>query len=54
MHPMVWLGIVLLVLWALAWLVFKVLSFAVHLLLLAAVVFVVWGLLKRGARRAGL
>lgn len=54
MHAMVWLGIVLLVLWAVAWLVFKVVSVAVHLLLLAAVVFVVWGLLKRGARRVGL
>ncbi|MBW3573029.1 MAG: hypothetical protein KY467_18185 [Gemmatimonadetes bacterium] len=54
MHPMVWLGLALLVLWAIAWLVLKVVSFAVHLLLIAAVLFVVWGLVKRGARKAGL
>ena len=54
MHPMVWLGVALLVLWVLAWLVFKIVSFAVHVLLIAAVVFLVWGLLKRGARKVGL
>ena len=54
MHPMIWLGVVLLVLWGLAWLVFKVVGFAVHLLLIAAVLFVVWGLVKRGARKVGL
>lgn len=54
MHPMVWLGVVLLILWALAWLVFKVVSGLVHLLLILAVIFVIWGLVKRGARKAGL
>lgn len=54
MHPLMGLGAALLVLWALAWLVFKVVGFAVHLLLIAAVILVVWGLVKRGARKAGL
>ncbi len=54
MHPLLWLGIVLIALWLLLWLVFEVVSFAVHLLLIAAVVFVVWGLVKRGARKVGL
>ncbi|HEX6913110.1 MAG TPA: hypothetical protein VF142_22055 [Longimicrobium sp.] len=51
---MIWLGVALLALWALAWLVFKVVGLAVHVLLIAAVVFVVWGLAKRGARKVGL
>lgn len=54
MHGLVWLGIVLVGLWLLAWLVFEIVGFAVHLLLIAAVVFVVWGLLKRGARKVGI
>lgn len=54
MHPMIWLGGALLVLWGLAWLVFKVVGFAVHLLLIAAIVFVIWGQVKRGARKVGL
>lgn len=54
MHALVWLGVLLLALWVIAWLVFKVVSFAVHLLLIAAVVFIVWGLVKRGARKVGL
>ena len=50
MHALVWLGIVLLVLWAVLWLGFKIVSGVVHLLVLAAVVFIVWGIVKRGAR----
>lgn len=49
MHGYVWPGMVLLVLWALLWLVFKVVSGVVHVIALAAVVFIVWGLIKRGA-----
>jgi hypothetical protein len=48
-HPFVWLGVVLLVLWAVLWLGFKIVSGVVHLLVIAAVVFVVWGLVKKGA-----
>lgn len=54
MHPLLWLGIILLALWLVLWLVLEIVSLAVHLLLIAAVVFVAWGLVKRGARRVGL
>ena len=50
MHPLVWLGILLLVLWAVLWLGLKIVSGVIHLLVIAAVVFLVWGLVKRGAR----
>lgn len=54
MHPLLWAGIALLALWLVLWLVLKVVSFAVHLVLIAAVVLVAWGLIKRGARKVGL
>ena len=50
MHPIAMLGIVLLVLWAALWLGFHVVSGVVHLLLLAGALFLIWGLVKRGAR----
>lgn len=53
MHPFVWLGVVLLVVWAVLWLGFKLVSGVVHLLVLAAVVLIVWGLVKKGARAVG-
>ena len=53
MHGFVWIGVVLLVLWAVLWLGFKIVSGVVHLLVLAAVVFIAWGLVKRGARAVG-
>ena len=45
-----WIGILLFVLWAVLWLGFKIVSGVVHLLVILAVVFVAWGLVKRGAR----
>ena len=50
MSAFVWIGIVLLVLWALLWLGFHVVTGLVHLLVIAAVVFIIWGLVKKGAR----
>jgi Flp pilus assembly protein TadB len=50
MHPFVILGILLLIVWAVLWLGFKIVSGLVHLIVVIAVVLVVWGLLKRGAR----
>lgn len=50
MNPLVWLGIVLLVLWAILWLGFKIVSGVVHLLVIAAVIMIAWGLVKKGAR----
>jgi hypothetical protein len=49
MHPLVWLGIVLLVVWALLWLGFQVVSGIVHLLALVAAALIVWGLVRKGA-----
>jgi hypothetical protein len=49
MHSFVWIGIALLVLWAVLWLVFAVVSVFVHVIAVVAVVMIVWGLLKRGA-----
>ena len=37
-------------LWGVLWLGFNVVSGLVHLIVIAAVVMIVWGLLKRGAR----
>ena len=50
MSALIGLGIVLLVLWAILWLGFHVVSGLVHLLVIAAVIMIVWGLVKRGAR----
>lgn len=50
MHPFLWLGILLLVAWGVLWLGFHIVSGAVHLLVVLALAFIVWGLVKRGAR----
>ena len=53
MHAFVWIGIVLLVLWAILWLGFKLVSGIIHLLVLLAIAFIIWGLVKKGARAIG-
>ena len=50
MHGLTYVGVALLVLWAVLWLGFKLVSGVVHLIVLAAVALIVWGLVKRGAR----
>jgi len=52
-HALVWLGVVLLVLWVILWLGLKIVSGLVHLLIILAVVFIIWGLVKKGARAIG-
>lgn len=49
MHPLAWIGIVLLVLWGVLWLGFKIVSGIVHLLVLVGVALLIWGLVKKGA-----
>ena len=44
---LLWLGGLLLLLWLLAWLAFEIVGAVVHLLVLAAVVLIVWGLVRR-------
>jgi hypothetical protein len=50
MKGLVSLGIVLLVLWAVAYLVFKTAGFLIHLLLIVGAIMLVLGLLKRAGR----
>ena len=50
MHPFVWLGVAALVVWAVLWLGLNIVSGAIHLLLLVGAAFLIWGLVKRGAR----
>lgn len=47
MKPLVWLGIAMVVAWAVLWLGIKMAVFAVHLLLLIGVALIGWGLLHR-------
>lgn len=53
MHPLAWIGLVLLVLWAALWLGFKIVSGVVHLLVIVGVVLLVWGLVRKGANAVG-
>ena len=53
MSGLVWLGIILIVLWAVLWLGFHIVSGLVHLLVIVAVVMIVGGLIKRGANAVG-
>jgi Family of unknown function (DUF5670) len=47
MNALLWLAGVLLALWLAAWLVFEVAGFAIHLLLLAAVVLLIGWVVRR-------
>ena len=50
MNRLVSLGVLLLVIWAVLWLGFKIVSGLVHLLVIVGVALLVWGIVKRGAR----
>ena len=50
MHILAWLGIALLALWAVLWLGFQIVSGVVHLLVIAGLVLLVWGLVTKSAR----
>ena len=50
MQALVWLGIALVIFWAVLWLGLKIATGFIHLLFLVGLVLVVWGLIKRGAR----
>ena len=50
MIGLVSLGIRLVVLWAVAWLVFKVAGFLIHLLLIVGIIVLIVGLVKRAGR----
>jgi high-affinity Fe2+/Pb2+ permease len=48
MKFLVWIGIAMVICWAILWLGIKMAIAAVHLLLLLGAVLIVWGLVKRG------
>ena len=50
MQPLVMSGIVLVVLWAVLWLGLKIATGMIHLLVIVGLTFVIWGLIKKGAR----
>lgn len=50
MQPLVWMGIVLVVLWAVLWIGLKIATGFIHLLVIVGLAFVIWGLIKRGVR----
>jgi hypothetical protein len=49
MSGLVWLGILLFVVWGVLWLGFQVVGGLVHLIVVAAVIFLIMGLVRRGA-----
>jgi hypothetical protein len=52
-HPLVWLGVILMILWGVLWLGFQIVSGLVHLIMVVALALIVWGLVKKGARAVG-
>ena len=48
--PLVWIGIVLVVLWAALWLGLHIVAGIVHLLVILGVALLLWGLVRKGAR----
>ena len=52
MNLLLWLGVGLVALWLAAWLVLKIASFTVHLILLAAFGLIAYALVRRTWRKA--
>jgi uncharacterized membrane protein (DUF485 family) len=48
--PTVWLGIILIVAWAVLWLGLKLATGLIHLMVIIGLALIVWGMIKRGAR----
>jgi hypothetical protein len=53
MRILVTVGIILLVLWAILWIGFRIVSGLIHLLVIVAIVLLVLGLLRRGKAAVG-
>jgi hypothetical protein len=53
MRALVAVGIALLVLWAILWIGFRILSGLIHLLVVVAVILIIVGLIRRGTRAVG-
>jgi hypothetical protein len=50
MQPLMMLGIVMVVLWAVLWLGLKIATGMIHVMLIVGLALVIWGLIKKGAR----
>ena len=48
--PSLWLGIVLVVAWAVLWIGLKVATGLLHLLVIVGLALIIWGAIKRGTR----
>ncbi len=49
MNGFSWLGVILLIAWAVMWLGLKMAFGLIHLLALIGIVLIVWGIVRRGA-----
>jgi hypothetical protein len=54
MKGLVWLGVAMVIAWAVLWLGIKMAIGAIHLLLVLGLVAIGWGLLKAGSARRSL
>jgi Flp pilus assembly protein TadB len=52
-RPLVMIGVGVIVLWVVLWLVFRVVAFFVHILVVVGLLLILWGLLKRGRQQIG-
>lgn len=48
--PSLWLGIILIVVWAVMWLGLKIATGLIHLVVIVGLALIIWGAIKRGAR----
>jgi membrane protein implicated in regulation of membrane protease activity len=46
------LGVLLIVLWAVLWLVFRILAWTIHLIVFVGLLLLLYGLVRRGTRQA--
>lgn len=53
MRALVTIGIALLVLWAILWIGFRIVTGIIHLLVVVAVILIILGLIRRGTRAVG-
>jgi Flp pilus assembly protein TadB len=45
------LGVVLIAIWVILWLVFRILTWTIHILVVLGLILLLYGLLRRGARQ---
>lgn len=50
MRALLWVGVLLVVLWALGWLVFRIASALIHFVLVIGIILAIVALVRRGAR----